>query len=221
MALALLPAEPHSRFHLRGCSWSIVQTTYLKQLAVKHRVFGALNFSLRAPDDVKLRSFPARPARCGRGCRRGAGGQRWWYVALVCMEGPREVTGGPGVFKGSDAVLCLCGVMNFAAALRGEAAPEEGIALGQRGAGPGAAASCACPAGHRLPRSSAPRAAPVPPSGRVAGPGTAGAVRPSVSAWFEERPACESQTLGVTARDRGDARAMTARNRAWKRRYLE
>lgn len=62
--------------------------------------------------------------------------------------------------------------MNFAAVLRGEAAPEEGITLGQRAAGPGTVAGCVCLPGHRLPRSLALRVA--------LGPGTAGVVGLSV-----------------------------------------
>jgi len=159
--LVPLPAQPQSRLRRRGCGCSVVRGASFKQSTVKHRAFGDLNSSCRAPGGVELGSFPAHPARHGRGC--GAGGTWPW-----CPRRCRERLLGTGGGQGQRTRLCVCGFMNFAAVLGGEAAPARGTARGQRGAGPGAAARCACPPGHQLPRPSAPRAAP---SGRAAGPG--------------------------------------------------
>lgn len=144
-------------------------------------------------------------------------------MAAVGEHGPGVLGGARRGYWGSGCAevvhpdLCLCGFMNFAAALRGEATPKEGGALTQRGAGPNAAAGSAC----------LPSAAPFLSSLSSAGPAEreggghweslcGRSVRPSASEWFEQ-----CQTLGVTARDVGDAGAMTAPSRAWRRRYLE
>lgn len=75
----------------------MVQRTYLKQSTVKYQVFGDLNFSLRAPDDVKPPS-----QHVPRGVGGGASAVPW-----CARRGRERLLGDQARSRVVDAVLCL------------------------------------------------------------------------------------------------------------------
>lgn len=104
----------------------------------------------------------------------------------------------------------MCGCMNLASVLEGGAAPEEGDALGEQTAGPGAARGSVHPTGNQRPRSSA-------SCGVLASGHPAGSAHPPVC----QQVVHKCQALGITAKDLSDTRTITAHNHAQKRQSLK